>query len=179
VITPLLTTATCSRFRRRHRKPSYSSEYEAGFLNGIREASRQGYLGFGRQISARVYGLAYILLVIRVLPEEEFGEFRTYPGVVSCRLGLATAFALNPLLKFAAEEETDQAQVITASMILNLAFNLIASLLIVLFRTPFSNLLNSRAFAPLMLYLPRCLRLLLSDFALMLLQTRFLIQRVF
>lgn len=140
----------------------------------------KGIWGLADKFLPVVYGLAYVLLVIRVLPEEEFGNFVLIQELFLVVSGLATAFALNPLLKFAAEERTDQAQVITASMILNLAFNLIASILILLFRTPFSNLLNSSSLAPLMLYLPAMLAAsFFRNFALILLQTRFLIQRVF
>ncbi len=140
----------------------------------------KGIWGLADKSLPVVYGLAYILLVIRVLPEEEFGNFVLIQELFLVITGLAMAFALNPLLKFATEEEADQAQVITVSLILNLAFNLVAGLLIVLLRTPFSSLLNSPNLAPLMLYLPAMLAAsFFRNFALILLQTRFLIQRVF
>jgi lipopolysaccharide exporter len=140
----------------------------------------KGIWGLADKSLPVVYGLAYILLVIRVLPEEEFGNFVLIQELFLVITGLAMAFALNPLLKFAAEEETDQAQVITVSLILNLAFNLVAALVIVAFRTPFSNLLNSPNLAPLMVYLPAMLAAsFFRNFALILLQTRFLVQRVF
>jgi O-antigen/teichoic acid export membrane protein len=140
----------------------------------------KGIWGIADKSLPVVYGLAYVLLVIRVLPEEEFGNFVLIQELFLIVSGLATAFALNPLLKFASEDATDQAQVITASLLLNLAFNIVASALVVAFRAPFSDLLQSPNLAALMLYLPAMLAAsFVRNFALMLLQTRFLVERVF
>jgi len=140
----------------------------------------KGIWGIADKSLPVVYGLAYVLLVIRVLPEEEFGNFVLIQELFLIVSGLATAFALNPLLKFASEDATDQAQVITASLLLNLAFNIVASALVIAFRAPFSDLLQSPNLAALMLYLPAMLAAsFVRNFALMLLQTRFLVERVF
>lgn len=140
----------------------------------------KGIWGMADKALSVIYGLAYVVLVIRVLPEEEFGNFVLVQELFLVISGLATAVALNPLIKFASEENTDQANVITASLLLNIVFILIFSLLIVAFRVPFSSVLNSPQLSPLMLYLPAMLAAsFFRNFALSLLQTRFLVRQVF
>ena len=140
----------------------------------------KGIWGMADKALPVIYGLAYVVLVIRVLPEEEFGNFVLVQELFLIISGLATAVALNPLLKFASEENTDQANVITASLLLNIVFILLFSLLIVAFRVPFSSVLNSPQLSPLMLYLPAMLAAsFFRNFALTLLQTRFMVRQVF
>lgn len=140
----------------------------------------KGIWGMADKALPVIYGLAYVVLVIRVLPEEEFGNFVLVQELFLIISGLATAVALNPLLKFASEENTDQANVITASLLLNIVFILLFSLLIVAFRVPFSSVLNSPQLSPLMLYLPAMLGAsFFRNFALSLLQTRFMVRQVF
>ena len=62
----------------------------------------KGIWGLADKALPVVYGLGYIYLVIRVLPEEEFGNWVLLQEVFLLISGLATAFALNPLLKYAA-----------------------------------------------------------------------------
>jgi lipopolysaccharide exporter len=140
----------------------------------------KGIWGMADKALPVIYGLAYVVLVIRVLPEEEFGNFVLVQELFLIISGLATAVALNPLLKFASEENTDQANVITASLLLNIVFILLFSLLIVAFRVPFSSVLKSPQLSPLMLYLPAMLAAsFFRNFALTLLQTRFMVRQVF
>src|SRR5512140_3740902 len=77
-----------------------------------------------------VYGLGYVLLVIRVLPEEEFGNWVLIQEIFLLISGLATAFALTPLLKYAAEAGGDHRDTLTAALLLNAGFVAAASLLI-------------------------------------------------
>ena len=140
----------------------------------------KGIWGMADKALPVIYGLAYVVLVIRVLPEEEFGNFVLIQELFLIISGLATAFALNPLLKFASEENVDHANVISASLLLNIAFVLCSSLLVVVFRAPFSSLLKSPELSPLMLYLPALLGAsFIRNFALILLQTRFMVKHVF
>ncbi|MGB2958032.1 MAG: oligosaccharide flippase family protein [Bacteroidota bacterium] len=127
-----------------------------------------------------VYGVAYVLLVIRALPQEEFGNFVLIQEIFLISTGLAMGFALQPLLKYAAESREDTAGIVTASLLFNLAFTALCSLVIVLFRAPLSAILNSPTLEPLLLYLPAMFAAsFIRNKALILLQTRFRIREVF
>lgn len=127
-----------------------------------------------------VYGFGYVLLVIRVLPEEEFGNFVLLQEIFLILSGLATAVALQPMLKFASEQSDDPAGIIGAGMLLNIVFIVVSSLLVVLVREPMSAVLRSPDLAPLLLYIPAMMvASLIRNVALVLLQTRFGIARIF
>lgn len=140
----------------------------------------KGLWGLSDKALPVVYGVAYVVLVIRVLPEEEFGNFVLIQEIFLIVTGLAMAFALQPLLKYAAEEDTDQRAILSGALWLNVAFILIASVLVVAFRDPFADILNSPALAPLMLYVPLMFAAsFFRNYTLVLLQSRFLIKEVF
>lgn len=127
-----------------------------------------------------VYGIGYVYLVIRVLPEEEFGNFVLLQEVFLIVSSLAAALALQPLLKFAAEDTKDTGEIITISLLLNFFFVLLASGALVLLRHPLSAMMNAPTLAPLFLQLPALMAAsFIRNFALILLQSRFLIGRVF
>jgi lipopolysaccharide exporter len=126
------------------------------------------------------YGLGYVFLVIRVLPEEEFGNFVLVQEIFLIISGLATAFALQPLLKFASEKDARLEGILGGALLLNLGFIALCSLLVVVGRTPLGAIMNSPSLAPLLLYLPAMLAAsFVRNFTLMLLQSRFMIQEVF
>jgi O-antigen/teichoic acid export membrane protein len=140
----------------------------------------KGLWGIADKALPVVYGIGYVVLVIRVLPEEEFGNFVLTQEIFLIVTGLAMAFALQPMLKFAAEENSDQEAVLSAALLLNVVFILLASLLVVGLREPFSNLLNAPGLATLMLYLPLMFAAsFVRNYTLILLQSRFLIKHVF
>ena len=70
----------------------------------FRKHLRTGIWGLAGKALPVVYGLGFVLLVIRVLPEEEFGNYVLLQEIFLILTGLATAIALQPLLKFASEE---------------------------------------------------------------------------
>ena len=127
-----------------------------------------------------LYGVAFVVLVIRVLPEEEFGNFVLIQEIFLIISGLAQGFALQPLLKFAAEESQDNSGIVNAGFMLNAVFTLLCALLIIALREPLSVVLNSPMLAPLLLYVPAMLiASLMRNFTLVLLQTRFMIKEIF
>ena len=141
---------------------------------------KQGIWGLADKGLPVFYGLAYVVLVIRVLPEEEFGNFVLIQEIFLIVSALATGFALQPLLKFAAELNVEHRDVVGAAFLLNLVFIVLSSILIVLLSRPAGTLLNSRGLTPLMLYVPAMLGAsFIRNFALILLQTRFLIKEIF
>jgi lipopolysaccharide exporter len=140
----------------------------------------KGIWGLADKALPVFYGVAYVVLVIRVLPEEEFGNFVLIQEIFLIVTGLAMAFALQPLLKFAAEENTDQRAVLSSALLLNIAFIVISSLLVVGLREPISGLLNSPRLSLLMMYLPVMFAAsFVRNYTLVLLQSRFLIKQVF
>jgi O-antigen/teichoic acid export membrane protein len=126
------------------------------------------------------YGVAFVVLVIRVLPEVEFGNFVLVQEIFLVISGLAQGFALQPLLKFAAEENPERSDIVSAGFMLNTVFTLLCALLIAVMREPLSSILNSPMLAPLLLYVPAMLiASLMRNFTLVLLQTRFMIKEIF
>src|SRR5512136_2326119 len=88
----------------------------------FRKYLRQGIWGLADKALPVVYGIGYVLLVIRVLPEEEFGLFVLVQEIFLIISGLATAFALQPLLKFGSEDRTEQAGLQTSAGMLHALF---------------------------------------------------------
>lgn len=140
----------------------------------------KGIWGAADKALPALYGLGFVLLVIRVLPEEEFGNFVLIQEIFLIISGFAMGFALQPMLKYAAEDRPDRREIIGAALFLNAVFVVVCSIGVVLIRHPFGELLNSRGLADLMLYLPA---LLIASFArnftLVLLQTRFMMKEIF
>ncbi|MBI5472553.1 MAG: oligosaccharide flippase family protein [Ignavibacteriae bacterium] len=140
----------------------------------------KGIWGLADKLLPVVYGLAYVLLVIRVLPEEEFGYFVLVQEIFLIITGLATALALQPLLKFAAEESCDMRGSVSAAVHMSAAFYLVSSIAIVVFSSEISMLLRSPGLAPLLFYLPMMfLAAFIRNLALILLQSKFMIKEVF
>lgn len=125
-------------------------------------------------------GVVFVVLVIRVLPEVEFGNFTLIQELFLIISGLATAFVLQPMLKFAAEEGNDYEAVLSSAVIMNLAFVFIFSVLVVIFRIPLGILFNSPNLPSLMLWIPAMLGAsFMRNFTLVLLQARFHIKQIF
>ena len=126
------------------------------------------------------YGLAYVYLVIRVLPEEEFGNFVLLQEIFLIISGLATALALQPMLKFASEEGSDSSSIVVVGILLNLGFVIVSSAAVVAARDLLGDILHAPTLAPLLLYVPvMLLASFIRNIALVLLQTRFGISRIF
>lgn len=140
----------------------------------------KGIWGLADKALPVAYGFGYVFLVIRVLPEEEFGNFVLLQEVFLIISGLATAFALQPLLKYASEDKADVASVVTTSLWMNLAFLIVSSAAVIILSGPAGVMLHSPSLPPLLVYVPVMLAAsFIRNFSLVLLQTRFYIQEVF
>jgi len=127
-----------------------------------------------------VYGVAYVLLVIRVLPEVEFGNFVLVQEIFLIISGLAAAFALQPMLKYASEKSGNDPGTVGAALYLNGAFIIVSSLTLVIVREPVASVLRSPTLGPLLLYIPVMLAASFArNFTLVLLQSHFRFQGVF
>jgi len=140
----------------------------------------KGIWGLADKALPVVYGVGYVWLVIRVLPEEEFGNFVLVQEVFLVISGLATAFALQPLLKFSSEENAQLEGLVSASLMLNALFVASASLIVAVSSVPAGRILNSPSLPPLLLYVPAMLAAsFFRNFTLTLLQAQFRVREVF
>jgi lipopolysaccharide exporter len=127
-----------------------------------------------------IYGVAFVVLVIRVLPEEEFGNFVLVQEIFLIISGLVQGLALQPLLKFAAEDDSGSSPTIKAGFFLNAIATIGFALLIATISSPLGAILNSPKLPPLLLYVPAMLiASVMRNFALVLLQTQFRIKEIF
>jgi O-antigen/teichoic acid export membrane protein len=140
----------------------------------------KGIWGLADKALPVVYGIGYVWLVIRVLPEEEFGNFVLVQEVFLIVSGLATAFALQPLLKFSSEKDARLEGIVSSSLLLNLGFVAASSLVVAACSMPAGRILNSPSLAPLLLFVPAMLAAsFFRNFTLTLLQAQFRVQEVF
>ncbi len=140
----------------------------------------KGIWGLADKALPVVYGLGYVLLVIRVLPEEEFGNWTLLQEIFLLLSGLITAFALNPLLKFASEDQVNARETVTIAVGMQTGFTALAAIVIVVLRGFLGEILHSPQMAVLLTYLPA---MLLASFvrnlALVVLQARFRVRELF
>jgi PST family polysaccharide transporter len=140
----------------------------------------KGLWGFADKALPVAYGLAFVLLVIRVLPERDFGNFVLVQEVFLVISALIAAFALQPMTKFLAEEGSGEAEVVGAGLWLSAGITTVASIVLLLGADPLSDLLNAKGLAPLLRAVP--IMLVASfprNFALAMLQARFRIKELF
>jgi O-antigen/teichoic acid export membrane protein len=140
----------------------------------------KGVWGLADKALPVVYGLGYVLLVIRVLPEEEFGNWTLLQEIFLLLSGLVTAFALSPLLKFAAENPVDSRETVTVAVTMQTGFTFLAAVLVVLFRSEISAVLHSHRLSLLLAYLPAMLAASFPrNLSLVVLQARFRVRELF
>lgn len=129
-----------------------------------------------------MYGLAIMLLVIRVLPESEYGAFLIVQTIFTLCKATAYTLAALPLAKFAAETD-DADPLISASLLLHLAFFGIASVVLLLAKNSLSALLDPTQQSnlhDLFGYLPLLFAgAFYRTFAVGLLQAKIQVQRIF
>lgn len=141
---------------------------------------RTGIWGLAGKALPVAYGIGYVLLVIRVLPEEEFGNFVVLQEIFLILTGLATAIALQPLLKFASEEAGAETGVTGAAFLIHAVFLAVTSLALAFLRMPVGALLGSSMLATLLPFLPALVAAsMLRNFVLALLQARFRLAAAF
>jgi O-antigen/teichoic acid export membrane protein len=141
---------------------------------------RTGIWGLAGKALPVAYGIGYVLLVIRVLPEEEFGNYVLLQEIFLILTGLATAIALQPLLKFASEEGGTEKGVMGAAFLVHAAFLALTSIALVTLREPVGAILRSSMLAELLPYLPALVAAaILRNFVLALLQARFRLAAAF
>jgi O-antigen/teichoic acid export membrane protein len=129
-----------------------------------------------------INGIATVFLVIRTLPQQEYGAFVLVQTVFAFATALAGALALMPLIKYAAEKE-DRGPYIAATLFLYGIFFAAVSLLALALREPFVRLVagdGAAAAAELIPYLPALFATVFyRNFAVALLQASYQLKRIF
>jgi lipopolysaccharide exporter len=113
-----------------------------------------GFWGFADKFLPVLYGVAYLLLVVRALSPAEFGNFVLIQEIFLIISGLGMSFALQPLLKYAAEEQTKPASLLTVCSAYYFVFSVLATAIVLLLRIQLGSLLNSGSLPGLLLLLP-------------------------
>lgn len=127
-----------------------------------------------------LYGIGYVVLVIRVLPEVELGNFALVQTIFLLITGLTNGFPLQPLLKFASEERSDKEALVSTAFALNLLLVIAFSILVFSARYSVARVLNAPALENLLVLLPAMLfTSFFRNFTLVLLQTRYRIRQIF
>ncbi len=142
----------------------------------------KGVWAFADKSLPAFYGIAYIFLVVRVLPEQEFGAWGIIWSVFLLFSTFCFTLAFQPLTKFAAEHE-HYGRFVSASLFVGFFFYLIISGALLAFKGPLIALLDPKKtpmladlwnFIPLLLF-----GSLMRTMTLGLLQARYAVQKIF
>src|SRR5438045_379386 len=90
----------------------------------------KGVWAFSDKALPAIYGIGFIFLVVRVLPEQEFGAYGVVWATFTFVTSLGYSLAFQPFVKFAAERE-DAGTYVIASLTIGIVYFAVASLLLV------------------------------------------------
>jgi len=143
----------------------------------------KGLWAFADKALPAVFALGFIVLVVRVLPQNEYGAWVDIQTIFMFTSTLGFALALQPLTKFAAETE-ENGPYIAASMVISALFIIGASILLLVFKGVLVRLLDPRGEAPSLSQLFSYLPLLFITsyyraFSLSLLQATYQVRKIF
>jgi O-antigen/teichoic acid export membrane protein len=142
----------------------------------------KGLWAFADKALPAIYGVGYMFLVIRFLPQNEFGAFVIIQTIFVVISTMSFSLALQPLIKFGAEPG-DKSYYITVSIALSVVIYLTATLVIMLGKNIFASLLDPSGLAnlpTLLNYLPVLfISALYRNFAASFLQITYDIKKIF
>ncbi|MBM4166175.1 MAG: hypothetical protein FJ218_04545 [Ignavibacteria bacterium] len=121
---------------------------------------KKGFWGFADKSLPAIYGLGFVFLVIRVLPKEEFGTYVLIQNLFLLLVAAGSSFALQPMVKYAAETE-EISEIVTTGNWMYVSFVVIFGALIAVLKEQFAQLFHSPSFSLLAWFLP--LMLILSS----------------
>ncbi len=142
----------------------------------------KGIWGFADKSLVALYGIGFIFLVIRYLPQKEYGAFVIIQTVLFFGMALGNALALIPLTKFAAEGD-DYGKYISSSLIMSVIFYALFSIILVTLKGFLISLIDKTRegnldilfnYFPILFY--SCI---IRNFAVALLQSKYMIKRIF
>ena len=140
----------------------------------------KGLWAFASKSLPAINGVAFVFLVVRFLPQEQYGAFVVVQTIFTFATALVNALAFLPLVKFASEKE-DHGVYVIAAFVISSVFLAATVAGVVLFRDEFVGLVGGGpAAAELMVYLPFLfLTVYYRNFAVMLLQATYRLRRIF
>ena len=77
----------------------------------------KGIWAFDDKALPAIYALGFIFLVVRTLPEQEYGSFAIIQSIFLIVSSLGYALALQPLTKFAAETDDNGAYIVASLVV--------------------------------------------------------------
>ncbi len=142
----------------------------------------KGLWAFADKALPALYGLAYIFIVVRVLPEHEFGVWGDIQALFLLLSALCTTLTFLPLTKFASERD-DYGEFVIVSLFVGFVFYAIASAGLLVFKDTLIPLLDrerSESLYNLWNYVPLLLfATLFRSLVLSILQARYAVQKIF
>jgi O-antigen/teichoic acid export membrane protein len=142
----------------------------------------KGLWAFADKALPPVYGVLFMLLVIRILPVEEYGSYLLFQTVFLLIGALANSLAIQPMLKYVAEGMDSVSTSSSVLIILTLFIGICVAIIFFLGK-PLANLLDAHyadKVNALFVYLPALFAVTIYRFiASGLLQARFQIKRLF
>ena len=140
----------------------------------------KGLWGLADKTLPVLYGFGFAYLVVRVLSEEEYGNWVLIQEIFLLITGMATAIALNPIMKFGAESGGHLRSSVTVGVVLQAGFMVISSLLILALRGPLGAVQKFHQLAMLVDLIPLMLAAsFIRNLALVVLQSQFMVRELF
>jgi O-antigen/teichoic acid export membrane protein len=99
------------------------------------------------------YSIGAILLIIRVLPKEEYGYYILIQGIAFMMVGLTYAFALIPMVKYSSESR-DDGSLATMGFLLHAISLGLLTLLCLVFKHQLATVFHKQEISSLIIYVP-------------------------
>jgi O-antigen/teichoic acid export membrane protein len=139
----------------------------------------KGLWAFADKALPVVYGLGFVVLVIRTLAPEEYGLYVLVQTIFLILFTFAYSIALQPMLKFVAEGKHAERYITAGSLLYTLFFG-VASLTLWLLQKPLAALLNAERLVEVIFYVPLLVAAsLVRNIVVIVLQAHFQIRRIF
>lgn len=139
----------------------------------------KGLWAFADKSLPALYGVGFVILVIRVLSPEEYGLYVLVQTVFLILFTFAHSISLQPMLKFVAEGSHNE-RYISAGVLVHICFYVVAVLILWLVRKPLAFLLNAEKLVDVMLFVPLLVvSSLVRNIMIVLLQARFRMKEIF
>jgi len=113
----------------------------------------KGAWAFADKSLPLAYSIPAILLIIRVLPKEEYGFFVLIQSIMLMLANLSTSFSLVPMVKFASESK-DDGSLATMGFLTHVLEVGILTLACLLFKEQIGMIFHEAGIVPLVIYVP-------------------------
>jgi len=113
----------------------------------------KGAWAFADKSLPLAYSIGAILLIIRVLPKEEYGFFILIQGITLMMVNLSTSFSLVPMVKYASESK-DDGSLATMGISMHVIILAALTLLCLAFKHQIGIIFHRTEIIPLVIYIP-------------------------